>query len=252
MSVIGGGLVLVFVVLVFAGVPWLLLRSRSETLARVVEFAAVASIVLVGLFVVIDLVNSLALDRTQVTVPLTPRVPKVDIPGLVLGPPPATILDAGQGAATFTISGLTWAPRLLLAATTLIQAAVMVFLALLVFRLAGNVRGGRPFGGLSRMFVQGGGLLFAGYLLWSILGSVGSALAGDQALGIHQASYTGTNPLVDQAFLNGDYVSLGWPEPAMWGVWLESWPVGVAFALVLASAAFAAGERMQDDTEGLV
>lgn len=252
MSTITTLVLLLFGLALFVGIPLMLLRASSPTVARVVEVVAVVTIAVVGLFALVALYATFIGDQTVVAVALEPRVPAVDIPGLELDPPIATILAADGATASYTVSGLTWLPRTLLAAANLLQAALTIYFAWTIRKLARNVRKAVPFEGLSQLLVGGGVLLFAAYLTWSILGSTGSAIAAEQALGIHGASYTGDNPLVTTAMQFGDYSSLGWPQPANWGVMFDSAPVGIAFALVLVGAAFAAGERMQRDTEGLV
>ncbi len=252
MSILSGLLALALLVALFVVIPMLLMRSSSPTLARVVEVVAAVTIALVGLFAVTTLFQSLVNDRTVATLAVQPRVPSVDVPGLELDAPIATVLGADGATVTYAVSGLTWLPRVLLAAANLLQVALTIYFAWTIRKLARNVRKAVPFEGLSQLLIGGGVLLFAAYLTWSILGSAGSAIAAEQVLGIHGASYTGDNPLVIAAMEIGDYSSLGWPAPANWGVMFDSAPVGIAFALVLVGVAFAAGERMQRDTQGLV
>lgn len=241
-----------FLVVLFVGIPMLLLRAKGPTIARVVEILAVLTVIAVVVFTAVTLWQSLGFNRTTVSLQLAPRIPAVEVPGLTLDPPRATIEEAGESAATFLVTGLTWAPRLLLAAATLLQSAMIVYFAFMIGKLARNVRAGVFFKGLSSLFVGGGLLLLASYLACRVLVSVGSAIAASQALTVRAWSYTGDDPRLEELTVNGDFAALGWPQAADWSVTFETLSIGVAFALVLLGAAFAAGERMQRDTEGLV
>lgn len=108
------------------------------------------------------------------------------------------------------------------------------------------------FKGLARLMVRGGVLLFATYVTWTLLAGIGEAMAAEQALRIAGWTYEGSDPFLQEVFMGDSLAVFGLPVPADWNVTFETWPILIACALVLLGAAFSAGERMQEDTEGLV
>jgi hypothetical protein len=176
----------------------------------------------------------------------------VKVPGIELVKPDAVILSGGADRATLTIKGLSWESRIWLAIEVLLQSAVAVVLALVVKRLAANMRAERPFSGLARPMLVSAYVLFVGAGLWSIAGSIGAYMAGREALQIH--GWSGPDSVFGSVPWDGwEALSyFGWPEAGDWSVTFSAVPFACAFVLALVGLAFRAGERMQADSEGLV
>jgi hypothetical protein len=229
-----------------------LFTAGSNALVRVVEVACLITIAAATLSAAIGLGRSLLTNTTTFEVPLTVHVPDVRIPGLMIVKPSAVIVSGGADRATITVTGLSWLSRILLASGSLVQVAVTIVIAVVVLRLARNVRAGKPFDGLSRSLIQCGVVLFVGALLWSVVGGIGSYAAGREALEIHG---WGADEGTLAAQLLGDSTTdlsyFGWPAPTLF-ITLPFWPLGIASALALLGAAFRTGERLQKDTEGLI
>lgn len=228
------------------------LLKAGSTLVRFVEVACVVTIVVAALSGAIGIGGSFFDNITTFQVPLSVHVPDIRIPGLRVDKPAAVITAGGADRATITVTGLSWLSRILLASESLVQVAVTIAVALVVLRLARNVRKGKPFDGLARSLIQCAVVLFVGALLWSFVGGIGSFIAGREALEIHSwGAMDGT--LGSQLYPQSpeDLSYLGWPEPALF-ISLPFWPLGIAAALALLGAAFRTGERLQADTEGLV
>lgn len=244
-------LVLPLMGLFVAGAVISLVRAGS-TLVRFVEVACLITIGVAALSAAIGIGGSLFGNTTTFEVPLSVHVPDVRLPGLVVDKPSAVITSGGADRATITVTGLSWLSRLLLATESLLQVAVTIVVALVVLRLARNVRAERPFAGLFRSLVQCAVVLFVGALLWSVAGGIGSFIAGREALVIHSMS-AADGTIGAQLFPEtpADLSYFGWPEPALF-VQIPFWPLGIASALALLGAAFRTGEQLQADTEGLV
>lgn len=241
------GLVLLAVAGVVIG-----LRRPGAGLVRFVEVVSLLTIVVAGLSAVVTVGYSLIGNVTTFQVAVESHVPEVRLPGLVVDRPSALITSGGVDRATLTVSGLGWAGRLLLASETLLQAAVTIVIALMVLRLARNVRVGRPFDGLNNAVITSAVVLFVGAGLWSVVGGIGSYIAGREALEIHGMS-AAEGTIGAQLFPDtvGGLSYYGWPSPTL-SIVVPFWPLGIAAALALLGLAFRAGERMQADTEGLV
>jgi hypothetical protein len=244
--------VLLVLVLMVVGAIIGLFTAGSNALVRVVEVACLITIAAATLSAAIGLGRSLLTNTTTFEVPLTVHVPDVRIPGLMIVKPSAVIVSGGADRATITVTGLSWLSRILLASGSLVQVAVTIVIAVVVLRLARNVRAGKPFDGLSRSLIQCGVVLFVGALLWSVVGGIGSYAAGREALEIHG---WGADEGTLAAQLLGDSTTdlsyFGWPAPTLF-ITLPFWPLGIASALALLGAAFRTGERLQKDTEGLI
>ena len=244
--------VLLVLVLMVVGAIIGLFTAGSNALVRVVEVACLITIAAATLSAAIGLGRSLLTNTTTFEVPLTVHVPDVRIPGLMIVKPSAVIVSGGADRATITVTGLSWLSRILLASGSLVQVAVTIVIAVVVLRLARNVRAGKPFDGRSRSLIQCGGVRFVGALLWSVVGGIGSYAAGREALEIHG---WGADEGTLAAQLLGDSTTdlsyFGWPAPTLF-ITLPFWPLGIASALALLGAAFRTGERLQKDTEGLI
>lgn len=252
MSAIGIVIPLTLIALVVAAAFWLtraIVHAAQLTfLVRLVCAVAVAGS---ALFTGVELFMSFVQNQTSVTALLSGRVPTLTIPDLD-GTTAATVLQAGDQTATFLVTGLTLVPRLLLALEGLLKFATVCFFALGLWRLAGNVGRGKPFARLSRTFMGGAALLLASSFAWTLAGGLGNAMATDQALRFRSMAYTGNDPAVVEAMSNGDLSGLGWPIPADTIANFSFAPLAGALILAVIGVAFAAGERMQQDVEGLV
>lgn len=250
MGILGGLAAMVIMAAVIA-LPLIALKSTIG-LVRFVQIACWAAIAIAVVAGAVTIGQSLIGDQTTVAVPLAVHTPDVRVPGVELVKPDAVILSGGADRATLTITGLSWESRLWLAIEVLLQSAVAVVLALVVKRLAANMRAERPFSGLARPMLVSAYVLFVGAGLWSIAGSIGAYMAGREALQIH--GWSGPDSVFGSVPLDGwEALSyFGWPEAGDWSVTFSAVPITCAFVLALLGLAFRAGERMQADSEGLV
>lgn len=248
-----GGLIIIGALACVLLAAALVLRS-GPGLVRFVQVVGWVTVAVVAASCAIGVGQSLIGDTTTVSVPLVAQLPGVRLPGLTIdAPASASILSGGADRATLTLTGLSWTSRSLLAASAIVQAAVAIVLTLLVMRLAANMRADKPFRGLARPLVVSGFVLFVGAGVWSLVGSIGAAMAGREALEIHGWTYAGGGADPSQFPTSiEDLAYLGWPEPAGMSVTFSFVPFLVACALALLGMAFRVGERMQADTEGLV
>jgi hypothetical protein len=246
------GLAAMAVMAAVIALPLVALRS-TVGLIRFVEFACWAAIAIAIIAGAVTIGQSLGVNQTTVAVPLAVHTPDVKVPGVELLKPDAVILSGGADRATLTIKGLSWESRIWLAIEVLLQCAVAVVLALVVKRLAVNMRAERPFSGLARPMLLSAYVLFVGAGLWSIAGSIGAYMAGREALQIR--GWSGPDSVFGVSFPVDSWTALsylGWPEAGDWSVTFSAIPFAVAFVLALLGLVFRAGERLQIDTAGLV
>jgi hypothetical protein len=228
-----------------------LLAAPGPALVRVVEIACIALIMAVATFAALSIINSLINNITVVEVPLEASPPQITLPGYSIDPAPATIVAGGADRATITVSGLSWVPRAFLAATAALQAGVAITIIWTIRTIARQIRAGQPFDRTPKLLMGCALLLFAGAFTWAVLGDTGAYFVGQEALEIHGS---GTDQALT-AYLGQTELKaydLGWPQPANWQVNFPILPFGVAFGLALLSLVFATGQRLQEDTEGLV
>jgi hypothetical protein len=144
--------------------------------------------------------------------------------------PPGPFLLGGQfQTAVISATGISLGARLLVAAAAIVGTLCTIFVALTISVLCQRLRRGAPF---ARSLAS---MLFAASLTLMIGGVIGQALtiAGASAVAVELNNVRGTH----------DFVAGG---PA------DFTPVVAGMVLGVIAAAFRIGERMQQDTEGLV
>lgn len=224
---------------------------NPRSLALVVKIVCIVAVVGAALFTGYELFMSLVRNQTTVTAHLVATVPALNIQGLD-GTTFAQIESAGEQRATFVVSGLTLVPRLLLALGALLRLAMVCVFAYGIWRLAQNVGRDRFTARASKVFMAGAVLLFAAYFVWTLADGLGSVMAAEQALTFSSMTYTGDDPAIMDAMASGDLTVLGWPVASGTIAFVSLAPLAVAVGLALIGVALAAGERLQEDVEGLV
>ena len=161
------------------------------------------------------------------TVPVSQPV-SVDVTGLATDGT-ASVASGEVNQAELSLAGLSIAARLLLGSGTLLLVLVQVMVAIAVVALCRQLLAGRPFAPAIRK------LLTASALVVLAGGILGQAVYG---FGNFQVA----------AELNHDPIGTSFPMM----MHLDSTPVVVGLVLGIIATAFAVGERLQRDTDGLV
>lgn len=200
---------------------------------------------------VVAVLDDLTAQDVGVSTPVAQFYPKVN-PTLKLDGATATLTGGGYDHATFSISGLHWDARLLLACGVLLQGATAVLIAAALVVLCSRVAAGRPFApAVARAIKLSGITVLLGGLLWQVCFQWGQYLALRQAFQITSGEWmnnvAGITP-----------TSVSWPHVAG-GYTIDFWPIGIGLALFALAAVFRYGagvelERttLRRETEGLV
>lgn len=230
----------------------ILFVTSARSLSRLALMLGVVSIAWAGIAGLITAYVTLFGERVTVDVPLRPFTPHAAA-GIELGSRVARITGGGVDHAELELSGLSAAPRILLASSTLLQTAVIVLLALIVVRLARAISAGDPFRAGGRSLSAAAVVVGVGGVAWSVLGQLGGWLAGQDALAMNSWSASLKQvPGIEAVPGENALAQYGWPSPADFRLDLPFWPIAAAIALALVAAAFRAGVRLRRDTEGLV
>jgi hypothetical protein len=217
-------------------------------ITRLIAWIYVAIATVTTLFTVIqDLVG----NEVSVSTPVAQFFPKLN-PTMRLDGLTAKMTGGGYDHATFTLAGLHWDARLLLAGGTLLQGATAIVIALTLITLCSRVGAGRPFAGaVERAITFSGVAVLVGGITWQVCFQAGQFLAIDQAF-----QSTGGQWRTNVKGLTSN--SAAWPHAAN-SFSIDFWPIGIALALFALAAVFrygAAVERdranLKRDTEGLV
>lgn len=156
----------------------------------------------------------------------------------------ASVVGGGFTEARVSLEGLSTGTRLLLALGALAQGLTQLAITVAVHQLAKRLLGGEPFQPvLSRMVMVAAAALVVGGLLWQVCFDVAGSMAAQEALTIDGWGYPDALGLDDPTVLL--------PQPAL-RVTIDFWPIFIGMALAAVGAAFRRGERLQQDTMGLV
>lgn len=168
-------------------------------------------------------VQTLTNDTVAVTQPVSLPVADVATDG------PASVTSGETTFAELTVDGLSMAARLLLGSGMLLLTLVQVMIAIAVVVLCRQLLAGRPFvRALGRLVAALSVVVLAG-------GMIGQALYG---FGNFQVATE----------LNRDPIGTAFPMM----MHIDSTPFVIGFVLALVAMAFAVGERLQRETDGLV
>lgn len=242
---IAGGVILV---------PVLLLRAGNtkvvKYIALLVEVLCWGAIAVSVALTALTLRDSLFYNRTRVTVLLTPSIPQLMGPAEMIDAPLAHIVEGGADRATMVLTQLTIGTRMTIATASVVLLAVVVTLGILIAKMARNLRLGQPFHRLSGLLLIAAVVLFVGFTGWSVLDGLGSWLAGQEALA--PGWMYAIEGMRGMEVLPSDFARYGWLSPADWTLTINIWPLLCAMALAILGVIFRSGEKLQQDTEGLV
>ncbi|WP_028709620.1 hypothetical protein [Propionicicella superfundia] len=220
----------------------------AHRIPGLVKVAAVVGIAIAALGMLLPVLASLAGDSTTVSVPLEPFTPHI-ADGIELAPASATILGGGIDRATLSLTGLSWTTRILLALSRLAEAGAIIAVSLLALKLARSVQADDPFRAGSKAHSVAAIVVTAGGVAGSVLGDLGSWRAGREALDVAGWGASASHPITETTAL----AQYGWPEPMQsFTLTVPWWPLLGGLGLALIATAFRAGERLRDDTRGLV
>ncbi|PZQ90389.1 MAG: hypothetical protein DI534_04020 [Leifsonia xyli] len=229
------------------------LTTRPNRALPLVRAGGIVVAVVVAGFALVTAATTLVADTVTASFPVQ-TLPLEAPPGVdFLRGPAAAIVSGGLDHATAQLTGLSIATRALLASGTLLWAAMIVVVALTVARLASSVVAGGAFRpGAARAFTVSAVAVFVGGGLSSMLTQLGEWRVSDEALRVEGWGYTGSAAPTSLS-------DLGWPDPALFLLTFEWWPLLIAFALAVVGLAFRAGELLraraesaERDAEGLV
>jgi hypothetical protein len=215
---------------------------------RVLAVVYVVIATVTTLFTVIqDLVGTTVSVSTPVAQFFPTRNPTMHTDGTT-----ATFEGGGYDHATFTLSGLHWDARILLAGGALLQGVTAVAIAVTLIILCSRVAAGKPFAPtVQRAISVSGVAILVGGIAWQICDEIGQYLAVTQAFLV-----TGADWKITAKGMTTD--SADWPHAAG-NFGIDFWPIGIALALFALAAVFRYGSaierdraNLKRDTEGLV
>jgi len=239
------------VVVLAIAIPIVIIRVRSAAVpgtaaARATRVIAVIYVVASGIGTIAIVARTLFDRSVSVLLPVEsfwPTIPAgVEIDGLQ-----AEVVGGGFTEALVDVTGLDGPTRVWLAASSLLQGATMVMIAIVIALLCTSVMRQDPFrAALPRAINVTAITIIAGGLAWQLCGAIGNGLASEQVL-----RSTGGSIEFDQ-FAYEDYNEIiGFPSIGhQWSV--DFWPIWIGLALFALAAAFRYGMKLQRDTEGLV
>lgn len=217
-------------------------------ITRLIAWIYVAIATVTTLFTVIqDLVG----NEVSVSTPVAQFFPKLN-PTMRLDGLTAKMTGGGYDHATFTLAGLHWDARLLLAGGALLQGVTAVVITMTLITLCSRVATGKPFApAVERAIMRSGYAILFGGIAWQVCYQIGQFLAIDQAF--HD---TGGHWTTDVKGLTSN--SAAWPHAAN-SFSIDFWTIGIALALFALAAVFRYGSaverdraKLKRDTEGLV
>lgn len=224
---------------------WLLAKRLSEGNQRAFDLLRLLAWIITVLLLVVGAVGlalNLASPSVTMDVPYS-NVWPMPMPGVTIESSGASIEGSTTAVAQLTLSGLSPAPRILWAIGQLLSVLLPASVAFLVARAAGQMKAGAPFAPVLVRTIQICAVVILGAgVLGPLLTDVAGSVASNEAL-VFGASMTG--------YPDTWTVQDALPQPAVL-VTLDLWPIGVAVALFVLSAAFRYGARLQKETEGLV
>lgn len=198
------------------------------------------------LFTGAQIVSDFTAHTVQVSLPVQQFWPILPAGAKITGGPTAHVVNGGFTNAAVGVSGLDVAARSWLAASTLLQGATVVALALVVATLCSTVLRSQPFRPtLTRGIRITAFVIMFGGIGWQICSAIGRSLAAHQVLQVESAVFKNKIDFTDITTI------IGFPSPGSDGS-IDLWPIWVGLAFFALAAAFRYGERLQRDTEGLV
>lgn len=241
---------MILMLAVLGGIAWFALAVAHGRIPLAKVVTAVALIFGIGAAVVtvLSLIDPLFYDRTTVAVPLVPFQPH-PAPGITLEGMTATIVGGGVDRATLTLTGLSWPAKSLIVSSWVLQGATWVAVCFVALRLARSLDQGDIFRDGTQALLRVAGIVAVSGLLAAILADLGAWRAGTEALqhygGAAEGAIAGLDPFDNLA-------QYGWPEPYGLLVNIPFWPLTAGLGLALIAAAFKAGHKLREDTQGLV
>lgn len=218
-------------------------RDDTATLTAVRVGSLVYGVVVV-VATAVAVVGQLTSDVVEVALPTEtywPWVPEGVELHRVEG---AAIVGGGFTEALVSLEGLSTGARALLALGALAQGLTQLAVTAAVYLLAKRLLAGEPFQPvLSRLVMVAAAALVVGGLLWQVCFDVAGSMAAREALAIEGWGYPDALGIEDPTVLQ--------PQPAL-RVTIDFWPIFIGMALAAVAAAFRRGERLQQDTMGLV
>jgi hypothetical protein len=227
---------LAFAVLLVAGVGRRPLPGAepSPLLPRLVAGGAIVGAAMAALVSVRTIVETFVGDRVTLAVPVIASIDTV--PAELRASTEAVVVTGATQQTTLqlTVSGLDTMTLSLVALQSVVNAAVVITVLIMIATLARQSLSETPFAvKLSALFVVSGGAIAIGATAAQLAGFLAGARAHEQLFF-----------LSDNAIDGGVNVAPTWV--------IEVWPIGVGLVLIVIARLIRAGERIQSDTKGLV
>lgn len=205
-------------------------------LPRLVAGAALVGSLLATLTGVVTVVLTFVGDRVTLAVPVIARIETV--PDALRATPEASILSGTAQQSPLmlavAVAGLDLTTRVLAALQTATLTAVVVTILVMTARVARQSYAAEPFSrSLSRLLIAGGATLAVGATLAQALGNAAGARAHEQLFFLRPGAFDGVENV-----------------PPSWS--LDLWPAGVGLVLIVVAGLIRSGERLQNETRGLV
>jgi hypothetical protein len=211
--------------------------------SRVIAWLSIAS---VALYTGDMMISDFASRSVSVSLPVYEFWPALPPAATITGGPTALVTGGGFTSAQVSVSGLDVAARAWLAASSLLQGATIITIAIVVVTLCSTILRNDPFQpAVARGIRLLGITILVGGLGWQVCSGVGESLASSQVLQLGSTAF--------QNVVTWDDINtiIGFPRPTP-HIQVDFWPIWVGLAMLVLAAAFRYGERLQRDTEGLV
>ncbi len=236
---------LLAIVVVVAMVLMSTLRGGAA-LVRSVTVLTVLVIAATSISTLAQIVSLFSGNEVSLTVPVQPVAVKVPAGVTFVEGPAATFTSANFQQLQVVAHGFSPSTRYLLAAAWLCSALTIIAICVVVLRLTRGLAVADPFGVGAKALSALAWIVLGGWMAATVLGQLGAAGASWDLFWVTgyttPTSWQGTTDLADH----------GWPSAGGGAINVPLEPIGAALLLSLLAAVFRHGERLRQDTEGLV
>lgn len=239
-------ILLLILVLIVGALIFAIRRSRGQFAVKATRVIAYLYVAVAAISTVVLVVGTFVNRSIHVSLPVSEFWPQL-LPGAKWDGLQAKVVGGGFSVASVEVEGLDLPTRFWLAGEQLLQGATSIVIGVVVMLLCTSVLRSTPFRpALIRGINVSAISVIVGGILWQVCGAVGGMLASGQVLKYSSGEYTQKDTQLDPAKIYGlpDWGGGSWT--------VDLWPIGIGIALLVLSAAFRYGAKLQKDTEGLV
>lgn len=221
-------------------------EGRGRTIVSYAYFVAYIYVIGTVLFTGAQLMSDFTSKAVQISLPVQEFWPGLPAGAKITGGPTAHVVSGGFTDATVSVSGLNVAARSWLAASSLLQGATILVLAIVVVTLCSTILRNQPFQpAVTRGIRTAGFAVMLGGIGWQTCSANAGLSTSQQVLQLESAEFKNRIDFTDITTI------IGFPSPSS-AFHIDLWPIWVGLAFFALAAAFRYGEHLQRDTEGLV